>query len=378
MKRINAPWLAAVGPQALCGALENKGFKALFVGGCVRNTLLSAPVSDLDLATDALPESVTEIAKQVGFRVVPTGVEHGTVTVLAGDEPIEVTTFRNDVSTDGRRATVAFARNIAEDAARRDFTMNALYCDARGDLIDPLNGLPDLEAGRVRFIGMPEERIAEDYLRILRFFRFTAWYADPAHGIDEEGLAACAAGVDGLARVSAERITTELLKLLAAPDPSAAVAAMAASGVLHRVIPGADAPTLARFLHFAPNSEATARLAALGGERDGLRLPRAHERGIEMHVTAASSMSSASELGYRFGSETGLDAILLRAAQTETLPPKNAGEEARKGAGQTFPIKAADLMPKFSGPELGARLKALEARWIASGFELTREELLED
>ncbi|MCO6384370.1 CCA tRNA nucleotidyltransferase [Oceanicola sp. 502str15] len=376
MTRLTAPWLSAPGPQALCAALEAAGHQALFVGGCVRNTLLDAPVSDLDLATDALPQNVTDIAGNAGFRTIPTGIDHGTVTVLAGEEPIEVTTFRQDVATDGRHATVAFADDVAQDAARRDFTMNALYCDARGTLVDPLDGLPDLKAGRLRFIGSASARIAEDYLRILRFFRFTAWYGNPDHGIDAEGLAACADGADGLSHVSAERITAELLKLLAAPGPAPAVAAMAASGVLHHVLPGADAPTLTRFIHFAPSPDATARLAALGGSRDGLRLSRAEDRRVETLLTAAASLAPPAALAYHHGEADALAAIRLRAAQTETVPPENAASEARHGAAQTFPVAAADLMPQLSGPALGARLKELESRWIASGFTLGREELL--
>ncbi|QDC07975.1 CCA tRNA nucleotidyltransferase [Oceanicola sp. D3] len=376
MTRLNAEWLAAPRPSALCAALEAAGHKALFVGGCVRNALLDVPVTDLDLSTDAHPETVTNLAEGAGFRAIPTGIEHGTVTVVAGDVPIEVTTFRRDVSTDGRRASVAFSDDVAEDAARRDFTMNALYCDMRGALEDPLNGLPDLEARRLRFIGNPADRIAEDYLRILRFFRFTAWYADPAHGIDAEGLTACAAGADGLSHVSAERITSEILKLLAAANPAPAVASMDASGVLHRVLPGADAPTLARFIHFAPTPDAIARLAALGGSREGLRLSRAEERRVETLLTAAASLAPPAALGYRFGAEDGLAALYLRAAQIETIPPENAQSDVEFGASQTFPVTANDLMPELTGPALGARLKELEARWIASGFQLTRKELL--
>ncbi len=376
MTRLCAPWLSAPGPQALCAALEAAGHRALFVGGCVRNTLLGVPVSDLDLATDALPETVSDLAENAGFKAVPTGIDHGTVTVIAGKEPIEVTTFRHDVETDGRRATIAFASDVAEDAARRDFTMNALYVDARGTLVDPLGGLPDLEARRLRFIGDPSARIAEDYLRILRFFRFTAWYADPSHGIDAEGLAACAAGVDGLAKVSSERITAELMKLLSAPDPAPATAAMAACGVLNHVLPGADAPTLTRFVHLAPQPDPTARLAALGGSRERLRLSRAEDRRIDTLLTAAASLAPPGEMGYRHGAEDGLAAILLRAAQTETAPPETAAIDTDRGATQTFPVTAADLMPALSGPALGNRLKHLESRWIDSGFTLTREELL--
>ncbi|MBL9056165.1 MAG: CCA tRNA nucleotidyltransferase, partial [Rhodobacteraceae bacterium] len=166
--KVSGDWLQAEPTQALCAALEAAGFQALFVGGCVRNTLLGVEVGDIDIASDATPETVSDIAVRAGFRVVPTGIEHGTVTVIAGGIAHEVTTFRRDVETDGRRATVAFSSDVAEDAARRDFTMNALYARADGSVIDPLGGLPDLLARHVRFVGEPEARIREDYLRILR------------------------------------------------------------------------------------------------------------------------------------------------------------------------------------------------------------------
>lgn len=374
--KITAPWLNGRHVQALCAALEDAGQRALFVGGCVRNELLGTPVSDLDMATDARPETVTDIAESCGFRVIPTGIDHGTVTVIAGKEPVEVTTFRRDVTTDGRRATVAFAEDVAEDARRRDFTINALYCDARGALVDPLGGLPDLRARRLRFIGDPAARIAEDYLRILRFFRFSAWYADPAHGIDAEGLAACAAAAEGLSAVSAERLTAELLKLLAAPDPAPAVAAMEQAGILFRLLPGADSATLARFLHWCPEPDPIARLAALGGARDGLRLSRADASRAEKLLEAAASLAPPAELGYRHGAADGRAAAMLRAALTETIPPQNAAVEATRGAAQCFPLSASDLMPALSGPALGAKLRELEARWIASDFTLTRQQLL--
>ncbi len=171
------------------------------------------------------------------------------MTAVVDGTPIEVTTFRADVATDGRRAQVAFTTDMATDAGRRDFTMNALYADAEGTVIDPLGGLPDLHAGRVRFIGRPEDRIAEDYLRILRFFRFHAWYGAPENGIDPDGLAACAGHADGVDRLARERIGWEVRKLLAAPDPAPATAAMASAGVLARCLPGADASTLAPLVH---------------------------------------------------------------------------------------------------------------------------------
>ena len=213
-------WVSNHGTQALCAALGLSGYSALFVGGCVRNALLGVPVSDIYIATDARPEKVSDIAEQAGFKVFPTGIDHGTVTVIAAGLHHEVTTFRRDVQTDGRRAVVAFSTDIAEDAARRDFTMNALYALPSGEVVDPLGGMADLQARLVRFVGDPHQRIREDYLRILRFFRFHAVYGDPSAGIDAEGLAACAELADGIADLSRERIGAEICKLLAAPNPA--------------------------------------------------------------------------------------------------------------------------------------------------------------
>ncbi|MDH3263709.1 MAG: CCA tRNA nucleotidyltransferase, partial [Paracoccaceae bacterium] len=168
--RIDADWLHAPGPRAVMAMLRDAGHQALFVGGTVRNALLGHPPGDIDIATDAVPERVMELAEAAGLRPVPTGLDHGTITVVvAHHEGIEVTTFRRDVETDGRRAVVAFSTHVEDDAARRDFTMNALYASAEGEVIDPLGGLPDLRARRVRFVGNAAERIREDYLRILRF-----------------------------------------------------------------------------------------------------------------------------------------------------------------------------------------------------------------
>ena len=176
-------WLKDANAQAVCAAIMAGGHSIYFVGGCVRNALLNVEVADIDMSTDARPEAVTALAKAQKLRAIPTGIDHGTVTVMSGGIPFEITTFRNDTSTDGRHATVTFSNTAAEDAQRRDFTMNALYCDAKGHIVDHVGGLADLDARRVRFIGEPEQRIKEDYLRILRFFRFHAWYGDADQGI---------------------------------------------------------------------------------------------------------------------------------------------------------------------------------------------------
>ena len=379
--KITAAWLSDPRSQALCKALEAAGHAALFVGGCVRNSLIGASVTDLDLTTDAHPDQVMQIAEAAGFRPVPTGIDHGTVTVIVEGLVHEVTTFRRDIETDGRHALVVYTASVAEDAARRDFTMNALYADRDGRVTDPLGGLADLTVRRVRFVGDAAARIREDYLRILRFFRFHAWYGDPAEGLDAEGLAACAANLDGIGQLSRERVGAEIRKLLSAPDPAPSVAAMAASGVLAAVLPGADATALPILVHLEGGKACnwTTRLASLGGQAPEalLRLSRAEARQLALRREEAGSPKAAAELGYRLGTEVARDVVLLRAASLQNDPPQNWQDDIARGADALFPISAADLMPRFSGEALGAALKDREARWIASGFRLDRADLLD-
>lgn len=375
--RVTGDWLTHPGTQALCAVLESAGYKALFVGGCVRNALLGAPVSDVDISTDATPKTVTNLAENADFKVVPTGIDHGTVTVIAQGRPHEVTTFRRDVETDGRRAVVAFSTDVAEDAKRRDFTMNALYADVRGDVIDPLGGLSDLIARRLRFVGDAETRIREDYLRILRFFRFHAWYADPDAGIDAEGLAACAALSAGIETLSAERVGAEMKKLLLAPYPAPAVASMAQAGILAVVLPGADARALAPLVHLEDGAtpRPLCRLAVLGGEADRLRLSRAEARDLAALREAIGDMAPPAVLGWRLGAALATDAVLARAAVLETPVPLLWQDDIARGAAAQFPIRAVDL-PQLTGPALGAALKHLQGLWLSADLRLTREELL--
>ena len=378
--KVTGDWRTQPGTQALCAVLEGAGHRALFVGGCVRNALLGVPVADVDIATDALPSEVTRLAEVAGLRVVPTGIDHGTVTVIAEGVPHEVTTFRSDIETDGRRAVVAFATDIVEDAARRDFTMNALYADARGQVVDPLGGLPDLLARRVRFVGDPQHRIREDYLRILRFFRFHAHYGDPMQGLDAEGLAACAELADGLAGLSRERVGAEMRKLLAAPDPAPSVAAMAQAGVLVHAVPGADPRALAPLIHLEAGMPIRwqRRLAVIGGENPGeaLRLSRAEMARVAALRAAAGGLLSPAALGWTLGPEGGEDAVLARAALMESPLPPDWQADVARGAAARFPVVAADLMPALSGAALGKRLKELQILWLRSDLRLTRAQLL--
>ena len=382
MTRITEDWLTDPATQAVCAALEAGGAQALFVGGCVRNALMGVPVSDIDLCTDAVPERVMTLAEAAGIKAVPTGIDHGTVTLVKNGIPHEVTTFRKDVETDGRRAVVAYSTCVNEDAARRDFTMNALYARPDGTVIDPLGGLPDLRARRVRFIGDAGDRIREDYLRSLRYFRFHAWYGCDVQGFDPDALAAIADNLDGLATLSRERVGAELLKLLSALDPAPSVAAMRSTGALGMILPGADDRALAPLVHLEHELGVTPdglrRLAALGGvdTAETLRLSRAQGRALDRMREAAASLMGPAELGYRLKAEAARDALLLRCAWSEQPWPEGAGAEIDRGAAAQFPITARDLMPAYSGPALGARLAGLEDAWIASGFALGKAALL--
>ncbi|MFN2305624.1 MAG: CCA tRNA nucleotidyltransferase [Paracoccaceae bacterium] len=377
MTRIDAPWLTDAAAQQVCAMLTDAGHQAWFVGGCVRNALLGEPVSDLDISTDAHPARVIALAKAAGLKPVPTGIDHGTITVVVDGHPFEVTTFRKDVETDGRRAVVAFADTMDDDARRRDFTMNALYADRTGQVADPLGGLPDLMARQVRFIEDADRRIKEDYLRILRFFRFHAWYG--RDDIDADGLSACAMNSAGIESLSRERVGQEILKLLSAPDPAPALAAMQASGVLHRVLPGADAVPVAVLVHLEGGvgvlPDPIRRLAALGGQdvTERLRLSKADDRRLEK---LRDTDASPAMLGYRFGADTARDRLLvLSAVLGQTLPPDDIAA-AKHGAAQIFPLKAADLMDRYQGPALGRALKEAENRWLESDFTLTKDDLL--
>jgi len=380
--RVGGEWLTRPGTRAVFGCLIDAGQQAFAVGGCVRNDLLGMPVSDVDFATDARPERVMELAGRAGLKAVPTGIAHGTVTLVAGDVGHEVTTFRRDLATDGRRAVVAFADSPEEDARRRDFTINALYADARGRISDPLGGLADIAARRVRFIDDADARIREDYLRILRFFRFHAWFADPAGGLDPEALDACARRAEGLERLSRERVGTEMRKLLAAPDPAPALAAMAAAGVLARVLPGADAGTLAVLVHLeAETGQAPSwlrRLACLGGDDPAprLRLTRRETARLRLYRAETGSATTLDAIAYRHGAGAAIDLALLRAALTGTPLPEGLAARADFAAGQRFPLRGHDITTGETGPALGRKLKRLEEAWIASGFRLNREDLL--
>lgn len=375
--RISGPFLHDPALLAVLDAIEAGGHRVLLVGGAVRNAALGETVADIDLSTDALPERVSELALAAGLKPVPTGIEHGTVTVVSNGTCFEVTSFRRDVETDGRRAVVAFGTSLDEDARRRDFTMNALYATRDGEVIDPVGGLDDLFARRLRFVGEAQARIREDYLRILRFFRFLAWYGRET---DPQALAACAALAAGLENISKERIGAEMRKLLAAPDPSGALALMDEAGVLAHILPGADATGMPALIAAEAGRGAgwPRRLALLGADDPAaaLRLSRDEAKVQALLAGALAQDGSLAETAYGLGAPLATDLALIRAARGAVLPEGWPGRIAHAAAAR-LPIVAADLMPDLQGPALGRGLKAAETLWIAENFTTSAAKLIE-
>jgi len=323
-----------------------------------------------------------EICRKAKIRVIPTGIDHGTVTILIHEEHFEITTYRQDVETDGRHAVVAFSDDIKTDARRRDFTINALYADRNGTIKDPLGGLKDIDGPLIRFIDAAEERIKEDGLRILRFFRFFATYGDPETGLDPDGLAAIAGNLEMLDGLSAERVGAEMKKLLNTPDPSPALAAMEHAGVLGRIMEGATSAPLAPLVHVENNRSPrwTRRLAAIGGASvsGGLRLSKSDQKALKAIKTILEDGLSTPFAAYKFGADAAVDAALIMASLSGQILGPNIEDQAQKGAAQIFPVRGRDLAGKVNpGPKLGKVLSQLEDQWIKGDFEPTKDELLE-
>ena len=379
------PWLTAPETRAVMAALEARGGAgcARVVGGAVRNALIGTPVNDVDIATTLEPQAVMAALKAAGLKAVPTGLDHGTVTAVAEGRPYEITTLRRDVSTDGRNATVAFTTDWAEDAARRDFRLNALYAAPDGEVFDPTGqGVEDALAGRVVFVGDPETRIREDYLRILRFFRFHAWYGrGPA---DAAGLKACADLKDGMARLSAERVSAELLKLLAAPDPLAALRLMAETEVLDRVLPDHVGLDLFEAM-CAVSPDALMRLSALlPADADrvravarALRLSNAQKDRLALVLPAepvvALSMEprAARAALYRLGRRRFEDQVLRAwaAAPDDEADARRLLDQAAAWTPPRLPVDGHDAARAgASGPAVGRALRAFEDWWVDQDF----------
>ena len=347
-----------------------------YVGGAVRDALLGHPLSDLDLATALLPDEVSRRIKAAGFKAVPTGIAHGTVTAVLPSGPVEVTTLRRDVSTDGRRATVAYTEDWREDAARRDFTINALSADPlTGEIHDYFGGLDDIQTGLVRFIGDPLQRIAEDHLRILRFFRFHARFGQGAP--DPAGLDACAGRANDLMALSRERIAQELLKLLAVINPVPTVALMVAHGIFVAVIPEIDGESVRRLERLVTRERAFGgdplrRLAALLpadpalADLVGARLKLSNAQRKRLGLAAQDGEpGSARPLAHAIGLEGARDRLLLWAAD-----PAEGMAELADWAVPRFPLTGGELvrMGLSAGPVVATTMQAVERQWVKESF----------
>jgi poly(A) polymerase len=403
-----AAWLEDGDIQKLLAILAAGGEEARIAGGAVRNTLLGEDVNDIDIATTTMPQAVMERCSAAGFEAIPTGIEHGTVTVVAAGRPIEVTTLRADVETDGRRAKVHFGRDWSADAQRRDFTINALYADADGTVHDPVGGLADIEKREVRFIGNPETRIREDYLRILRFFRFFAHYGSGRP--DAEGLKACARLKQGISSLSAERVWSEMKKVLKSRDPQRALLWMRQSSVLTATIPETEKwgiDLIGRLVqaestqNWAP--DAILRLEAIvppdAGRCDDLarrlKLSNDERKRLTDWSRAKPIAPTLSDDGlrkrlYREGVQPISDRVRLAyAAQFPASPASDEaeGRDARYGRfleviekwhRPVFPLRGRDLagIGIKAGPGMGKLLSRMESEWAENGFKGTRDQLI--
>jgi len=394
--QIDAPWLTSGAAARVLALLNGAGEEARVVGGAVRNALLKIPTGDIDIATTALPDEVVRRARAAGIKCVPTGIEHGTVTLVVDAQPFEVTTLREDTETYGRKAKVAFGRDWIRDAERRDFTINGLSVDADGVVHDHVGGLADIEARRVRFIGDAAQRIAEDYLRILRFFRMHAAYG--AGAPDRAGYLACIAARAGLSGLSAERVRMEMLKLLVADGAEGAVTAMADAGLLLAIVGGvtytgpfAAMISAERALGLGPS--AVRRLAALAvavtedAKRVAarLRLSNAETKvldsmGHRWWRLAGMNEVRARQRLYRLGEEKYRDRLMLAWARSGGSQDADHGAAywrefaklPQRWTAPKFPLKAADFISRgiAEGPALGHVLTLAEDAWLAADFPL--------
>jgi poly(A) polymerase len=392
-----ATWLTEPATRTVFAALVSEGAEARAVGGAVRNALMGTLVKDIDIATTALPNEVMRLAKKAGLHAVPTGIEHGTVTVVAHHRPFEVTTLRRDIETFGRHARVTFTSDWREDALRRDFTMNALYCSADGTVHDPIGGYGDLSARRVRFIGDAHARIREDYLRILRFFRFSAQYGNGVP--DAEGLAAAIAEKAGLTDLSGERVRAEFLLLLAAPAAVEALRIMNEAGILNPWIERpANVERLARLADIEAalrrEPDPLLRLAALVGDKElgaptrlqsRLRLSAAETAQLAragVHDPAldpGSNERDAQAFIYRNCAQAFIDGALMAWARSND-PPDDAKRSWHLGLPQRWrapelPVRGADVIKLGipAGPQIGRVIAAFEDWWIAHDFPADRQ-----
>ena len=375
-------WVKDSDTKKITKIFIDKGYEIYFVGGCVRDSLLGYPVTDIDMSTTALPDKIMQIAKANNLRAIPTGIKHGTVTIVNNGKPYQITTFRKDVTTDGRHANVSYSNDIITDANRRDFTINALYADADGNLIDPLKGINDLYNKIIKFIFNPKKRILEDNLRILRFFRFHAWYGDSSKSLDTDSLNACAYYKEKVATLSNERVGTEMKKIMSAPNPISSLEAMNIAGVLELVMPKASTSQLSALLQLENKHQKgvhwTTRAAIMTSTdlKNIWKISKIDHKKLRNLQKLKASKDKISKISYLYGEEFSWQYAILKYASLNKDIPNNICAEIKRGTNALFPIKSCELINDFEGPELGKKINELQHAWITSNFSLTREELL--
>ena len=370
----------------LLGALSSDGAEIFLVGGCVRDAVLGITSPDIDLATDAMPNEVLELCKKFQFKTLETGRSHGTITVVLDKILFHVTTFRSDINTDGRRAKVKFSKSYLEDSKRRDFTMNALYMTIEGKILDPLGGWNDLMSGEVRFIGKPIDRIKEDYLRVLRYFRFLAQYGKKKNSIQPNVLSACAESLNGLKSLSKERIWDEIKKLLKAENPVFALEAMKSCGVLDVVIPRAEVQNLHKLLGFEKRfnlkPDALNRLVSLSRRTVASLIldwpiSKRDRSTVEIILNISQDNSSLRVKSYKYGKKLVLRSLLIFLDELHEGKEKEILAEVNFGSSKKFPLATKDFIIYVEpSKRLGELMSQIKTIWLESNMSLSRKALL--
>ena len=372
--------------KTLIHSLESSGGVAYLVGGCVRNTILGRPFTDIDIATDLLPEQVVKISKKEGYKVIQTGLSYGTVTIVNAGRKFEVTTFRSDIKTYGRKASVKFTADIKLDAMRRDFTMNSIYMNIFGEIIDPLGSLDDLLEKKIKFIGNPSERIEEDNLRILRFFRFLAEFNKGRSDIDQDTMEALYKYKKEVKSLSRERIWMELKRILSVPEPQHIFSIMIEKGILDEVFPPIEIEGLSKVItaekKYSVSPSHLVRLFSLNksiGKKWAhyVSLTSNEAKILEFIKESLVHYKDLKTVAYKFGRVVAEGWLLNYDDGFSEMIPSKISEIIDNGCNTFFPVSGVDLLEEMEeGPELGRQLERLEKLWIKSGFKMSKEELL--
>ena len=372
--------------KTLIHSLESAGGEAYLVGGCVRNTILGKPFTDIDIATDLLPEQVVKISKKEGYKVIQTGLPYGTVTIVNAGRKFEVTTFRSDIKTYGRKASVKFTADIKLDAMRRDFTMNSIYMNISGQIIDPLESMGDLLKGKIKFIGNPSERIREDKLRILRFFRFLAEFNKGRSDIDQDTMEALYKYKKEVKSLSRERIWMELKRILSVPEPQHIFSIMIEKGILDEALPSIELEGLSKVVSaekkYSVSTSHLIRLFSLNktiGKKwaNYVSLTSNEAKILEFIKESLVHYKDLKTVAYKFGRVVAEGWLLNYDDGFSEMIPSKISEIIDNGCNTFFPVSGVDLLEEMEeGPELGRQMEWLEDLWIKSGFTMGKKELL--